>query len=665
MGDFTQPSVSDDDIRWVTDLMGLPDRAFAGADGLDPRLEALKASRTMDVEACPGSGKTTLLVAKLGILSRGWKSSSRGICVLSHTNVARLEIESGLGGSAEGQRIMVYPHHVGTIHSFINEFLALPWLRSLGYTVKAIDDDICLARRWSRLPLATRKGLEKTKQDQNILRIRKVDYSVGDVRWGSGKLGAETDTYRAIQAACKEVSEEGFFCYDEMFVWAADLLEQYPQLLEALRWRFPVLFIDEVQDNSETQSALLHRIFMDGESGVVRQRFGDINQAIFGYTGQTGAATDPFPAKPVVWPIPNSHRFGQQIADLANPFAVAPQDLKGNGPPTAKISTDTSGRHTVFLFDDSTRQRVLYAYAQYLADTFSDQELIDGIFTAVGAVHTAGGTAEKPRVGQYWPHYDHELTSSEPKPRTFFQYVAAARKVIKETGEAHHAVQRIAEAVLRLARVVDPAGSPSSKRRVHLQLLELLDQHTEAKASYLELQKLLVFGSDVPSKQVWATEGVPRLQIIVTALVGSASLATAADFLMWPQDQFQSDGTPAPVRDNVFRHPVGDPIVNIRVGSIHSVKGETHTATLVLDTFWKKNNFASLKPWLLGQKSGGDNQGPDNLARLRLHYVAMTRPTHLVCLAMKEDILSEQEIAILRHRGWRVARVKFDGMEWI
>ena len=123
---FTSPLILDADVEWITALLNLRPHAFTGASNDDPRLEALKSHRIMDVEACPGSGKTTLLVAKLGALSRQWQDTTRGICVLSHTNVARHEIEAGLGTTSEGQRLMGYPHFVGTIHSFVNEFLALP-----------------------------------------------------------------------------------------------------------------------------------------------------------------------------------------------------------------------------------------------------------------------------------------------------------------------------------------------------------------------------------------------------------------------------------------------------------------------------------------------------------------------------------------------------------
>jgi len=107
-------------VQWACKVLGLPETAFSGLDGTDPRLGVLRANATLDVEACPGSGKTTLLVAKLAILARHWKAAERGICVLSHTNAARREIERKLGATSEGQRLLSYPHYVGTIHGFVN-----------------------------------------------------------------------------------------------------------------------------------------------------------------------------------------------------------------------------------------------------------------------------------------------------------------------------------------------------------------------------------------------------------------------------------------------------------------------------------------------------------------------------------------------------------------
>ena len=53
------------------------------------RRDIIKDMTSFDVQAFPGTGKTTVLIAKLAIMAKKWPYSSKGICVLSHTNVAR------------------------------------------------------------------------------------------------------------------------------------------------------------------------------------------------------------------------------------------------------------------------------------------------------------------------------------------------------------------------------------------------------------------------------------------------------------------------------------------------------------------------------------------------------------------------------------------------
>ena len=111
-------------------------------------------------------------------------------------------------------------------------------------------------------------------------------------------------------------------------MWGHDLLDKHPDVCDSIRERFPMLFIDEVQDNSEEQSALLFRLFIKGGGPVIRQRFGDANQAIYRHAGESeGAITDSFPDSHIRRDIPNSHRFGQEIANLANPLAPYPQNI--------------------------------------------------------------------------------------------------------------------------------------------------------------------------------------------------------------------------------------------------------------------------------------------------------------------------------------------------
>lgn len=666
------PGISDEDIAWACHVLKLPQAAFSGEDGNDPRLGVIRSLDSIDVEACPGSGKTTLVVAKLAILARHWAHRRRGICVLSHTNVARRELETRLGSTPEGKRLLAYPHFVGTIHGFVNEFLALPWLRSKPYPIRVIDDDICLQRRWHKLPRKTRFALEHNGRDEQVLRMATTDFSVGDVPWGrGGTLGAGTETWQALQRTCRESCEEGYFCYGEMFLWAAELLDNAPQMREALRERFPLLFIDEVQDTSEQQSKLLFHLFMDGGSAVIRQRFGDSNQAIYQYSNQTeGALTDPFPNPTLKRTIPNSHRFKQQIANLADPLGVTPQGLIGLGPSRSdEMSAVTDSKHTVFLFNEQTIGHVLPSYAAYLLELFSEHELRSGTFTAIGATHRPGEDDKVPRyVAHYWSEYDHKMTALDPRPETFLQYVAAGRALARSSGENHHVVDKIADGVLRLAVILNPTADVSARRRRHRYVRELLASCAGANENYVEIVSVLSFGGSegaVPAdwRSVWA----PRVKAVAEILAGSsfdsgevtAFLSDDAEIL--GRTQLSSTAQ----RDNVFHFPPLSPKVDVRVGSIHSVKGETHTATLVLDTYYRKHHLEALKPWLMGKKSGGGSENNTLISRLRQHYVAMTRPSHLLCVAMRENCLSIADIAALQNRGWRVARVDAAGPKWL
>jgi DNA helicase-2/ATP-dependent DNA helicase PcrA len=664
--------IGDDDIEWVCRVLKLPPTAFSGKDGNDSRLCVIKSLSSLDVEACPGSGKTTLLVAKLAILARHWTDRRRGICVLSHTNVARREIETRLGGTPEGKLLLSYPHFVGTIHGFVNEFLALPWLRSKPYPIRVIDDDICLKRRWFKLPRKIRFSLTKNGRDEQVLRVAGTDFSIGVVPWGKGgTLSTGTETWQALQRVCRESCEEGYFCYSEMFLWAAELLDHTPKMREALRERFPLLFVDEVQDTSEQQSAFLFRLFMDGEGAVIRQRFGDSNQAIYQYSSQKECTlTDPFPDPNLKRTIPNSHRFGQQIADLADPLGVTPQGLVGLGPSRRdEIPTNTDNRHTIFLFDDQTIGHVMPSYAAYLLEVFSESELRDGTFTAIGATHRPKENDKVPRyVAHYWSEYDYELTATEPRPTTFLQYVAAGWALARSSGEVHYVVNKIADGILRLTAILNSTANLSARKRSHRYVRELLAGHPEAHRNYAEIVSALTAdgaGNAVPSnwRGVWA----PKIKAVSEVLSGTSVDSAEATAFLAGQAEIEGYTQPSSTvqRDNVFRFPRQNPKVEVHVGSIHSVKGKTHTATLVLDTYYRKHHLEALKPWLLGKKSGGGVENDALLSRLRQHYVAMTRPSHLVCLAMREDCLTNVDVTALQNRGWRVTRVNTEVPEWL
>lgn len=660
------PGVDDGDTEWAATLLGFPPRAFLGPDGNDPRAAAMRNMSTSDVAACPGSGKTALLVAKLAILASKWSSQTQGMCVVSHTNAARHEIESRLADCPVGQRLLGRPHFIGTIHGFLNEFLALPWLRSLGIPVRLIDSDVCARIRWSRLGAGAKYALAQKHIGPGSLRIADARFSPGLAHGKAFPVGETSNTYMEVARALESVARDGYHCHEDAFVWANDLLDHHPAVSEYLRDRFPLLFIDEAQDNSEAQSATLSRIFMEGSQPVVRQRFGDQNQAIYDF-GDEGAVTDPFPDATTVVALPNSFRFGQSIADLADPLGVVPYHMVGLGAPKVIDGVDGSINYLI-LFDEPTIELVLPTFASLLIEMFPPAELQSGSFIGIGMVHQAkpedAGQSKLPRcVGDYWPAYDSGVAYRASSPRKFVQYVFAGQHEAMERGATHPAVERIAQACLRLTELCG-GRSPRSGISAHRAILQQLEGNETVLNQYIGLVERYAIRLEPLSEAEW--DGAIRAEAtrIAAALSESGALSdAAADFLDWCEAKAE-DPAEAIRLANIYSYPAEEPVVNVRVGSIHSVKGETHTAVLVLDTHWYDDNLEKLLPWLMGREAGLKEEAPRKAKRLRAHYVAMTRATHVLALAMKRSsvLVGEQAtdgatLGELSKQGWRVIEV--------
>lgn len=651
--------IREEDVAWAAALMGLGPNGFAPVDGDDSRLQAMLRLDTVDFEACPGSGKTTLLVAKLAVLAMRWPHRQQGICVMSHTNAARNEINAKLRNTAAGIALTRYPHFVGTIHSFVNEYLALPWLRSKGVEVRCVDTQIALAKRWALLPGSSRWALQRANLADSCLIYSQPDYGGGK----TGNFGPQTPTYQAIVAARRASSEQGYFCFDEMFIWANQLLDQHPETMSTLRRRFPFVFIDEAQDNSEAQSVLLHRVFCDGDAPSRRQRFGDSNQAIYANSNQSGATTDLFPGE-AIHQMPRSYRFGQDLADHVKGLGVAPQPLVGAGP-SNHLGIDPKAP-VIFLFDDGSVQAVLARYGQHLLDNFDGAALDSGVFTAVAGVHELGENDRIPRaMGHYVPSYDPACARKESAPSSFAQYLARARFETAGSGSTNKLINATAAALLAASELAGGTHGQISRKSPHRRVVETLGD-SDARTNYLALLEIVLANQGDITSASWEEEAMAHIEAVVRQLSSVAALdGDVVTFLAAPQAQAIAAGEAAIVArtDNLFAYPADAPRVRIRLGSIHSVKGETHTATLVLDSFFHNHHLTELKPWLLGTKSGGSStnrrgrqvfEGPRILARLKLHYVAMTRPTHLLCLAMRKDAFGEGELDTLAGRGWTI-----------
>lgn len=127
---------TDEEITYAEKILLQDDETFDSE-----RKEVIKCNESRDVVACPGSGKTTTLLAKLAIIAKRMPlENGRGICVLTHTNVAIDEIKNKLKNQADV--LFNYPNFFGTIQSFVDKYFAIPYFNSISEVpVSVIDDD--------------------------------------------------------------------------------------------------------------------------------------------------------------------------------------------------------------------------------------------------------------------------------------------------------------------------------------------------------------------------------------------------------------------------------------------------------------------------------------------------------------------------------------------
>lgn len=636
--------ITDEDIRDVEKRLNVD---FSD----DQRKEAIKTLETKDIRACPGSGKTTLLIAKLAILTRKWPHSHQGICVLSHTNVARDQIVTRLPVSSS-QRLLSYPHFVGTIQSFIDRFVAIPaCLAKFRCTPSSVDN----ARFASAAQYEYRSGpYTKLRGYLNNQRNRKEIIDDLQFRWDGGLkvdlsktrlTNEDSSSYRQLLDLKEKVSGEGVFRFEDMFALAKWYMTEYPRIADLVAKRFPLVFIDEMQDTDALQDDVLWQLF--GMKSIL-QRFGDPNQAIFG--NSSAKAQSSFPSEGYLT-IEKSYRVSSSIAEMIERMCLIPQKIEGK-------DERVNLKHTIILFNEATIKDVL--------DNFGELVLREcGNFpsTEVRAVGAVGKKRENQKkfpysITDYWPSYTSNKSVEQRKQETFDEYVRLAAEKIQLTKSCGDGRDVLLDGVVEVLRR-QGCRTPEERHYTHRKLVEGLKDCGADSLKYLSefLYKYcrLLIAYETHDRGQLASD---VKQVLAPLLNGNWN-KNADDFLSSKPSDSRSnagDAEDVPSRGgrvvNVYKYIDTDQkSLDIPITTIHQAKGQTHHATLVLETFvLSKHDLKDLSRFLIGER-------PEDMDELQKKYlkqifVAMSRPKYLVCLAMNEAHLSEEEINKLEDLGW-------------
>ena len=713
------PFATDEEIKIAHDIL------LKGKKPFDPiKVNIIKEDSSCYVQACPGSGKTTTLLAKLIILANKMPlPEGKGICVLTHTNVAIDEIKAKLGTKANV--LFRYPNFFGTIQTFLHKYVTAAALHYFyGSQIAYVDNDVANAvflNKYSRLPIGKSKlkgwlyrqiiskehnidaaeiemlgGVDmltaanvikkKKRVDKYIFQLKGYNWSQipreyrsliqtkGNsiqnslilsfrVDWNSNKIITDSGSIRVNSPSGAEymkIKEEMFSEGILSFQDAYDLAFRYirEKELDFSRFsdkRFKYLFIDEVQDCDGLQVDLIQKIF--DENKVVIQRFGDYCQAIYERDECSGPENDKLKDKQVLH-MHDSIRFGEKIAKPLRSLCMVPNDkLVGN---------DEIPSVTPIIITYKDPLSVLPKYVELLNTTLipemnnrsisdiANQEKREDLLhrinvKACGWVGKKGASAQKRYIESYFPQFEKKNAGPKVEGVSFNEFILKnLHGTIKE-----HATS-IIQGILKYLDLCEIRNG--NRRYTKTSFLEFLTAtNIEQKENFLKevMNWALLIAKSNRDDDINKIRNTIHQYIIETILPLYRKEETPDALSFFNAINENLPKGQATEHRNVYHG--GNGTIDIEVSTVHAVKGETHAATLYLETFYNRHHESDR---LAEQFKGVAYTGTDadTLKNLRVAYVGMSRPRYMLCVAIQQDRFDKIDCDELR-KIWKVEKI--------
>ncbi len=611
--------ISDLDIE-STEKILLPEGAHFPEDARN----VIRCWHSTDVAACPGSGKTTVLLAKLKLLAdRMPFVNGTGICVLSHTNVAVNEIKKRLSGCAD--KLLSYPNFIGTIQSFVDKFVTMPYLRNFaGRNVQAVDNLTYAQHMLNRmqnnpnyksLNWVTKNSFETGKQFSDRLDHTQALYIRDDGALCLGKLkkalaGANKPSAKQYNALIEDLlKNEGIMRYKDAYSYANEAINDLPQAYTDLfSSRFQYVFIDEYQDCDDVQRRAIETIFNSTKCTVIK--IGDSDQAIY---NSSEAETPDWVPQDGFLPIMTSCRYSQEIANVIFKLKKDQQNI-------TTFAGKTGIKPILLVFNPDQTNKVIGEFINVL-DTHG---LYDnkGIYKAIGAIRKKDSSGLK--IGSYWAEFD-----SSVKKQSDYNYWVLIDDISTNLldGKLYKAERIVRKLICRIFHYAKIRNLVSGKEFSLSTIKKKLDDE------YWDMYRQWIYElSRLQSSESVTINCLMRQKINELLKIINLQADDIFDHLpVCFLDKATVVNQDKKIEKNIFIDPIRGR--RIEFDTIHGVKGETHDATLYLETDRQgASDLNRILPYY-----GVGKPGKSNLFDYsrKLAYVGMSRPRKLLCVAMQ------------------------------
>lgn len=640
----------------------------------DERRDFIKGLDNRDLMAVPGSGKTTALQAKLYCIAQNMPlSDGRGILVLSHTNTAVDELKRLLQGYCP--QLFEYPNFVGTIQQFVDRFLAIPFYEACtGKNIESIDADrYCkecdkyvnrgrgFAANYVKYHIASdnkhycQVRFSYNDEGQIIITMGlngKTPTVVVPQTWKNAHK--EEENTRAVisflENMKKNLMQNGFLHYDDCYFLADSYLKRNPSVIPVLRNRFRYVFVDEAQDTHKHQLDLLNRLF-GGAPCDCLQLIGDPNQSIFNNhsrstTLQWRGKNPRYINKSIRLTFPVASVVNNLVSDRGHDDATGDNHFCVDGLRTLPVAIAPQ----LILFDNRTMGRLKGRFK----DLIREYNLVEEDRTSNNGFHIIGWAAKKSNdlnklhLEDIFQEYNYSPSETAFTADTLSKVIR--KTVLRGNFKASH--RTVIETFLHVlhlcgAKAEDGRGYNKTKLAKSLVVLPESEQKKYNEDLY-NCSKELAAGN--------YEEAYNKIKEFVTTWIFSLFRVTPNDNARaYLEDAYVVGAiAPAPALEAVDDIP-------ITIGTVHSVKGRTHCATMYVETFYEgkyecEHLNANKRGEVLNPLFGDGVVYSGVYAPLarKMMYVGFSRPTHLLCYASEKSRWNDEKLNKMRSQGWNV-----------
>ncbi len=248
------------------------------------------------VLAGPGSGKTKTLTTAMARALVQDVVDPRGVACITYNNECAIELETRLArlGIHASERSFI-----GTVHSFALTQVITPYARCIPGLLPAEFRVADTAERRSAVEIAYRAVFGEDQFNPHDRwgfaeekRRREVNRALPAWRGENPELAQFIEAYEAELRRC------GLIDFDDMPLIAFRMIASRAWIRDALRARFPILFVDEYQDLGHALHELVLLLCFEG--GMRLFAVGDADQSIYGFTGANPELLQSLLARPGV-----------------------------------------------------------------------------------------------------------------------------------------------------------------------------------------------------------------------------------------------------------------------------------------------------------------------------------------------------------------------------